>query len=85
MSAEIHISSLVVHARPEGLEFIEATIGSLGGAEVHGASAQGKLVVTLETVNEGEMLTRIDAINRIEGVLSVSLIYHQVEDPTDPE
>ena len=85
MSAEIHISSLVVHARPEGLESIETTIGSLGGAEVHGASAQGKLVVTLETVNEGEMLTRIDAINRIEGVLSVSLIYHQVDDPTDPE
>ncbi len=85
MSAEIHISSLVAHARPEGLESIETTIGSLEGAEVHGASAQGKLVVTLETVNEGEMLTRIDAINRIEGVLSVSLIYHQVEDPTDPE
>ncbi len=85
MSTEIHISSLVVHARPEGMESIETTIGSLGGAEVHGASAQGKLVVTLETISEGEMLTQIDAINRIEGVLSVSLIYHQVDDPTDPE
>jgi len=85
MSAEVHISSLVVHGRPEGLESIETAIGGLTGAEVHGASSQGKLVVTLETINEGEMLTRIDEINRIEGVLSVALIYHQVDDPTDPE
>ncbi|MCK5366611.1 MAG: chaperone NapD [Gammaproteobacteria bacterium] len=85
MSAEIHISSLVVHGRPEGLESIETAIGGLTGAEVHGASSLGKLVVTLETVSEGEMLTRIDAINRIEGVLSVALIFHQVDDPTDPE
>ncbi len=85
MSAEIHISSLVVHGRPEGLESIETAIDGLTGAEVHGASSQGKLVVTLETVSEGEMLTRIDAINRIEGVLSVALIFHQVDDPTDPE
>ncbi len=85
MSAEIHISSLVVHGRPEGLESIETAIGGLMGAEVHGASSLGKLVVTLETVSEGEMLTRIDAINRIEGVLSVALIFHQVDDPTDPE
>jgi len=42
-------------------------------------------VVTLETVNEGEMLTRIEAINRLQGVLCVALIFHQVEDPTDPE
>jgi len=85
MNAEIHISSLVVHARPEGLESIETAIGGLGGAEVHGVSEQGKLVVTLETINESDMLTRIDAINRIEGVLSVALIFHQVEDPTDPQ
>ncbi len=85
MSAEVHISSLVVHGRPEGIESIETAIGGLRGAEVHGASEQGKLVVTLETISELEMLTRIDAINQIEGVLSVAPIFHQVEDPTDPQ
>ncbi len=85
MSAEIHISSLVVHARPERMESIETAIGGIGGAEVHGASEQGKVVVTLETDSEGEMLTRIDAINQIKGVVSVSLIFHQVDDSTDPE
>ena len=42
-------------------------------------------MVTLETINEGEMLTRIEAINRIAGVLSVALVFHQVEEPTESE
>lgn len=85
MNTEVHISSLVVQARPEGIASIESAIGGLDGAEVHGTSARGKLVVTLESISEHEMLTRIDAINQFEGVLSVALIFHQVEDPTDPE
>jgi len=85
MSTEVHISSLVVHGRPEGIRSIESAIGGLRGAEVHGVSELGKLVVTLETLDEGEMLTQIESINRIAGVLSVALVFHQVEDPTDSQ
>jgi nitrate reductase NapD len=85
MSTEIHISSLVVHGRPEGIEPIETAIGALDGAEIHGVSDEGKLVVTLETSDEGEMLSRIEEINRIAGVLSVALVFHQVEEPTDSQ
>ena len=81
----MHISSLIVHGRPGGIASIESAIGDLEGAEIHGISDKGKLVVTLETGNEAEMITRIDAINRIEGVLSVALVFHQVDDPTDSE
>ena len=85
MNAEIHISSLVVQARPVHMAAIGAAIEELDGAEIHGDGEQGKLVVTLETLNEGEMLTHIEAINRLDGVLSVALIFHHVEDSTDPE
>ena len=85
MSAEIHISSLVVQARPVHMAAIGAAIEELDGAEIHGNGEQGKLVVTPETLNEGEMLTHIEAINRLDGVLSVALIFHQVEDSTGPE
>ena len=85
MNAEIHISSLVVQARPADLATIGAAIEGLEGAEIHGASEHGKLVVTLETICESEMLTRIESINRLEGVLSVALVFHQVEDATDSE
>ena len=71
MSTEVHISSLVVHGRPEGVDGIATAIGRLAGAEVHGASDDGKLVITLESGTEAEMLTGIDAINDIDGVLSI--------------
>ena len=85
MSTETHISSLVVHARPEGISAVTTAIGELGGAEVHGASDEGKLVVTLESESESGMLDRIDAINDIEGVLSVAMVYHEVADLDDIE
>lgn len=85
MSAEVHISSLVVHGRPEGVDAIAGSIASLGGAEVHGVSDEGKMVVTLECDSEAEMLTRIDAINGIQGVISVALVYHEVADLADSE
>jgi len=85
MSTEIHISSLVIQARPVHMAAIGAAIEHLEGAEIHGGGEHGKLVVTLETVDESAMLTHIEAINRIDGVLSVALIFHQVEDETDPE
>ena len=85
MSTEIHISSLVVQARPVHMAAIGAAIADLEGAEIHGGGEKGKLVVTLETVDESATLTHIEAINRLDGVLSVALIFHQVEDETDPE
>lgn len=80
MEASVHIASLVVHGKPAGIRAIADAIGRLEGAEVHGASDTGKLVVTLETEDESAILARIDAINQLDGVYSVSMVFHQVED-----
>jgi nitrate reductase NapD len=79
MSAETHISSLVVHVRPECQVEASARIAALGGAEIHGASAQGKLVVVLETPSEGDILAHITAINEMPGIIATSLIYHEID------
>ena len=79
MTDELHISSLVVHARPERLVAVCAAIARLPGAEVHASNDQGKIVVTLETSNEGDVLTRLDQIGRMGGVMSAALVYHHVE------
>ena len=46
---EVHISSMVVHARPEHLATVKSYIEQLPGAEIHGESDNGKLVVVRET------------------------------------
>lgn len=82
MSAELHISSLAVQARPERLGLVCAAIPDLEGAEVHLASPGGKIVVTLETANERQVLDRIEAIRALPGVLNVALVFHRID--TEP-
>ena len=48
LSPDIHIASLVVHALPVHAGQVSAAITLMPGAQVHGASETGKLVVTLE-------------------------------------
>jgi nitrate reductase NapD len=76
---ELHISSMVVHARPEYLAEVKKSIEQLPGAEIHGESDNGKLVVVLETLNQGYITDVIEKINNFEHVLSTALVYHQIE------
>jgi periplasmic nitrate reductase NapD len=75
VAEEVYISSLVVHAMPKRVQDIEELIATMPGARVHGSSSNGKLVVTLEASGTDEMLSRIYAIQRVDGVLSAALVY----------
>ena len=76
---EIHISSMVVHARPDRLQSVKNKIAALPGAEIHGESENGKLVVVLETQNQGYITDVIEKISNLEHVLNTALVYHQIE------
>ena len=79
MPDAVHISSLVVHVRPDRCVDLRAAIGALAGAEVHAGTEDGKLVVVLETQSEAETLDRIAAINEMNGTIAASLIYHEID------
>jgi nitrate reductase NapD len=79
MAEELHISSVVVHARPEAADAAARAIERLRGAEIHQRIADGKLIVTLETAGTGEIMQRIEAINELPGVISAALVYHHWE------
>lgn len=84
---ELHISSMVVHARAEDLASVKQKIEQLPGAEVHAESDNGKLVVVLETESQGYITDIIEKINNMEQVLNTALVYHQIEqlDSTETE
>jgi periplasmic nitrate reductase NapD len=75
MSAELHITSLVVHSTPKRVQGVSDLIAALPGAVVHAASPAGKLVVTLEAGTADEILSQINGIQRTDGVLSAALVY----------
>ncbi|MCK6263904.1 chaperone NapD [Vibrio sp. ZSDE26] len=80
---EVHISSLVVHVAPEHLNTIKAKIEEFENAEIYGDSPEGKIIVVLETENQGFVTDTIDAINNLPNVLSTVLVYHQIETGVD--
>lgn len=80
---EVHISSLVVHVAPEHLDAIKNQITQYENAEIYGDSPEGKIVVVLETQNQGFITETIDAINNLPNVLSTVLVYHQIETELD--
>ena len=48
-------------------------------AEVPKHSDEGKLVVLLETANEGRIMQRISAIEQLPGVINAALVYHEID------
>ena len=75
---EAHISSLVVHVRPEKVAGVRAALGFMEGVELH-AECSGKMVVTLETRTEGDIVTRLNEISLLDGVMSASMVFHHFE------
>lgn len=72
----MHISSLVVHAAPGKTQVVQEKMTEFPGVEVHAATEDGRMVVTVEDVDEQSDLSEtVMRIQTLEGVLSVSLTY----------
>jgi nitrate reductase NapD len=76
---EVHISSMVVHVKPDHLQTVKNDIEQLPGTEIHGEADSGKIVVVLETQSQGYITDIIEKINNFEYVLSTTMVYHQIE------
>ncbi len=76
---EVHISSMVVHVKPDHLQTVKNDIEQLPGTEIHGEADSGKIVVVLETQSQGYITDIIEKINNFEYVLSIAMVYHQIE------
>jgi nitrate reductase NapD len=81
----MNISSLIVDVRPECLAGVQGTLLKWPGVEVHAATPQGKLIVTVETDAAASSTDAFARIAAVEGVMSVAMVYHQVEPELEQE
>lgn len=80
----MNISGLVVHATPEKIETVRGALTALDGVEVHAATADGRLVITVEGVGDKETADTLFKIHGLEGVVTASLVYNYFDaDPAD--
>jgi periplasmic nitrate reductase NapD len=80
---EFHISSLVVHSRPERVHTVADRLRGMDGVAVCGGTEAGKIIVTLETATEGEVVERLNTIQLLDGVLAATLVFHHFEPAQD--
>ncbi len=76
----MNICGILVHAHPDGFDAVKERLLSVQGIEVHGMSEEGRVVVTLEEENEDTMAESLLTVQRLEGVISASMIYHHNEE-----
>lgn len=73
-----HISSFIVYCRAEKHPVIEQSLKTMSDLEIHGADGKGKFVVVTEAPHQGVILDRIEKITALDGVIDVSMVYHQM-------
>lgn len=79
----MNISGIVVHASPDKIETVRAQLEKIPGVEVHAASTEGKMVVTIEKPSDREITEIFDEIGKTSGVLSTAMVYHHFEPDTE--
>lgn len=81
----MNISSAIIHARPGAVSIVQAGLATLEGVEVHAVSPEGKLIVTIETEDDGSNAATYQLIGQLDGVMSAAMVYHQTESEPDKE
>lgn len=83
MTSAVHISSLLVSAKPSLLKDVEEQLAEIKIAEVAHIDPQGKIIATLETEDEAAIVQALSDIQLIDGVVSAALVFHQVDEDED--
>lgn len=81
----MNISSIIVYPGPGLAEAVRARLVAQTGVEVHAVDEDGRMIITVETDGDGAMIQAFEAVNKTEGVLSASMVYHQTEANPDAE
>jgi periplasmic nitrate reductase NapD len=73
------IASILVQARPERLDEVEAAVLALSGCEIHGRDPRGKLVVVVDAPDAGSLGSTLNTIALLPHVHSASLVFHAID------
>jgi nitrate reductase NapD len=76
---ELHVSSFMVHARPERAAAVADAIQALPGADIC-AEGGGRFAVVLVSASQQEVASCLERISLLDGVLAAALTFHGVED-----
>ncbi|HDJ1439436.1 MULTISPECIES: chaperone NapD [Serratia] len=81
MNNEWHVSGLLVQARPAAFSQLVPALLAIPETEIAAQDReQGKLAVVMQAAHSRALLEKIESARNLEGVLAVSLVYHQQDE-----
>lgn len=80
---KMHISGVIIHARPGRATQAKEQLSAIAGVEVHSSDTEGKLIVTLEKDDEQTTVDTFGLLNELPDVLAATMVYHHFEPETD--
>ena len=80
----MNISGVLVQSRPDRIAAVTDQLNGLCGVEVHQASDDGRLIVTVEDTDAKASGDTMVQISLMPGVIAASLVYHHFEPDADP-
>jgi nitrate reductase NapD len=81
MNNEWHVSGLMVQVRPDKIPLVIPALLAIPGTEIPAQDEQqGKLAVVMQAEHSRGLLDKIESVRNLEGVLAVSLVYHQLDE-----
>lgn len=81
----MNIAGVMVSALPGHMDAVEAQLLAIPGVEVHAANEEGRMVVTVEGINERMVSDTVSEMHSLSGVLAAAMVYHSFEDLSDAE
>lgn len=79
----MNLASLVVHTRPADRERIAGQLRELPGVEIHAATDDGRLVVTVDHDVSQVAADTLTAIHQTRGVLSAAITFQYSDDESE--
>jgi nitrate reductase NapD len=81
----MNICSVIVRARPERLASVRGNLARIAGVEVHGDTADGRVIVTIEDCADGSGADAFVKLHNVDGVIGASLVYQYCDEASEPE
>jgi nitrate reductase NapD len=75
-----NVCGVLVHTRPSEVEAVRGRLVGMPGVEVHAATDEGRLVVTVEDTAASFAIDTLTNISQTAGVINASLVYQYTDE-----
>lgn len=77
---EWHVCGLIIQVNPQKIAQVKTALLTIPHTEIPAEDEKGKLVVVMQSDDPQVLLNHMENSRNIDGVIDLSLIYHQQDD-----